>query len=110
MSGGKVYENSAKCPSTEFKHHEEYRTEDADGSDEGGDVGELGNSRSDDERECPVDDDRYREQVLSSLDCQRRGTENLNQNVLIDDFNANVPVQRSSNETGDKTDDIRRCL
>ena len=110
MSGGKVYENSAKCPSTESQHHEEHRTEDADGSDEGGDVGELGNSGSDDERERPVDDDRYSEEVLSSLDCQRWGTENLNQNVLIDDFNANVPVQRSSNETGDKGYDIRRRL
>ena len=53
----------------------ENRTEDADGSNERGDIGELGDSRTDDERERPVHDHRDGKEVFSSLGRQRRRME-----------------------------------
>ena len=55
-------------------------------------IGELGDSRANDESECPVSDDRYCEEVLSSFDRQRGSMEQFHQDVLMDNFNADIPV------------------
>jgi hypothetical protein len=86
------------------------RTEDADGSNKRGDIGELGDSRTDDESECPINDHRNCKDVLPSLDRQRWSMEQLHQDVLIDDFDGDVPVQRSSNKSCGKRDCIGRRL
>ena len=92
------------------RHRKRNRTEDADGGNKRRDIGELGDSGADDESKCPINDHRNCEEVLSSLDRQRRSMEQLHQDVLIDDFDANVPIQRSSNKTCGKRDCICRRL
>ena len=88
-----MYENSAGGASVKLAEHRKgRRTEDADCSNDGGQIGELGNSRTDDERECPVHDHACSEEVLSGPGRQRGRTEQFSQDVLIDDFDTNVAV------------------
>ena len=73
---------------------------------EAGDVRELGNGSSNDERQCPVSRDHDNPEDLAHLEGKRGSTKELLEDVVIDDFDADVTVQSSCNETRDNVADI----
>lgn len=84
--------------------------QDAGSRDHGSDSCEFRDSSTDDEGDGPVDGNHADPEHLASLGGEWWTLEQILDDVLVDDFDANVAVQDCSDDTGDKIDDVRDCL
>ena len=95
--------------------HEEGREgvgelQDAGGGDEGGQVGELGDGGGDDEGDDPVDGHDADPEEFAALLGQGGEVEDVGEEVVVQDFDADIPVQRGRDQGGDEGDDVAGCL
>jgi hypothetical protein len=79
---------------------------DAHGRDHARDVGELGNGRSNDESSRPIDWNHDTPKDLAPLLGERRPIEEILNKVLVDDFDTDVPIKASSNDTGNEIESV----
>lgn len=85
-------------------------TEDAKGSNQGREGADLRDGGSNDVRNGPIHWDTDGEVVFTPSHSQLGSTKNLHQNVVVDDFDTNVAIQCSSNETRGQRNGVRRSL
>lgn len=71
---------------------------------------EVGNRACNDKCNDPVDWDQNSPQDFASLGGQRRGIENLHEDVVVDDLDANVSVQSCSNNASYHGQHVCSCL
>jgi hypothetical protein len=83
---------------------------DAHGRDHARDVGELRNGRRNDESSRPVNWNHDTPKDLAPLLGERRAIEEILNKVLVDDFDADVPIKASSNDTGDEIESVSSGL
>ena len=74
------------------------KLQDANGSDEAGQIGELRDGGGDDEGDGPVDWNNDDPQEFARTGAEGRELEELHEDVLVDDFDADVAVQGSSDQ------------
>jgi hypothetical protein len=79
---------------------------DAHGRDHARDVGELRNGRRNGESSRPVDWNHDTPKDLASLVGERTAFEEILNKVLVDDFDTDVPIKTSSNDTGDEIESV----
>jgi hypothetical protein len=79
---------------------------DTHGRDHARDVGELRNGRRNDESSRPVDWNHDTPKDLASLVGECRAFEEILNKVLVDDFDTDVPIKASSNDTGDEIEGV----
>jgi hypothetical protein len=79
---------------------------DAHGRNHSRDVGELRNGRRNDESSRPVDWNHDTPEDLAPLLGERRTIEEILNKVLVDDFDTDVPIKASSNDTGDEIESV----
>jgi len=73
-------------------------------------VTELGDSTCDDECDRPIDESGYDPNVLAGLASQTREVEKILQDVDVDDFDTNITVQTSSDDSGAKGNHVGNGL
>lgn len=83
---------------------------DADCGDERGNISELGNGGSEDGCERPVERYDDNPDKFSFLTVKFWATEEIFDNVLVDNFDTDVAIQNSGNETTDKQQRVGYCL
>jgi len=71
---------------------------------------EIGNRGCEDEGDDPVDWDDDRPENLAAFGNECWCVEPLHEQVIVDDFDANVTVESSSNQTRDHGQDVANCL
>lgn len=84
--------------------HEEER------GSEGRQAEEVGDRGREDEGETPEDGNNDGPDVFALLGGERWKFEEFDENVVVDDFNADVAVQSGSNDTGDDAEYVADCL
>lgn len=80
--------------------------QDTEGANKTGDIRELRNGGRDDEGQSPVGGDHDNPKDLAHPDSKRRSVKELLEDVGVDDLDADVAVQGSSNKTRDDVTDI----
>lgn len=84
--------------------------QDTNGTHETGDVGELGNGGADDEGDSPVCWDETDPEELAKLGREGWEVEDFLEDFDINDFDANVSIQGSGNQTSKQVHDVGSCL
>jgi len=79
---------------------------DAHGRDHARNIGELRNGRRNDESGRPVDWNHDTPKDLAPLLGERRTIEEILNEILVDDFDTNVPIKASSNDTRDEIESV----
>lgn len=78
--------------------------------DEGGKAEEVRDRGRDDESDGPVDGDDDRPEHLAFLAVHGRGGEPFHEDVVVEDFDADVAVEAGGDQGGDDGEDVARGL
>ena len=74
--------------------------DDAEGGDDGDEAEEVGDGGGDDEGDGPVDGDDDGPEDFAFAGGEERGVEEVHEDVVVEDFDADVAVQACGDETG----------
>lgn len=104
------------CIELDLETQEEYRwegigeLENAERGDEGCQAEEIRNRGSDDKGTRPVDWYERSPDYLSFLCGQRRCTEEVGEDIVVQDLDADIAIETSSNQCAEETDDVSNSL
>ena len=97
-------------PQREERRKSVRQVEQHGGGDDGDEAEVVWNSTGDHERNGPPDRDDASVDDLSALRDEQRCLEDVDQDVVVEHLDANIPVETSSDESGDQGDHIAGSL